>query len=163
MKRRTIHLILLQLTTAAMFVSVAMALIYDKGFGFAATVLAAWLLVLGILTTLCLWSVPDLLKKWPEMPPEFLEILPGSVTPAARAMLAKSVIVKDRSFRNRRHILYRLEQPCQEGLWRCFAEETAGKIVAWEVEFESADSPLLDRVRAAGEGRFILVPSNLSH
>jgi len=163
MKRRNIQLILLQMATAAMFVSVLMALIRGHEFGDVARILVAWLLVLAILAVVCYRSVPIPLRTRPEPPPEYFEIRPGSVTPRGSALLAEAVILNDRCYCKQQHVLYRLKRCFPEGVWYCLAEEAAGEIVAWEMKFESAASPLLDRSRAAGEGRLILVPSNLPH
>lgn len=159
MTRRKIHQTILFGITIAMFlVAMGFWIFKDRRTEVFAITAVAYLLTLGILTLVCRWNVPQDLRKRPERPPEFLQIHLGPVTPSVAGLLSAADVISVEEFRGEEHILRRLERSFPEGIWSFSAEESAGEIIAWAVDFRSEASPVLDFSESYGQGRLICLP-----
>lgn len=154
MTRRNTHQILIFGLTIAMMIAVVW-LAMERQFIAVALVVVVYLVAGLVLRPILRRNVPLHLRQRPEAPPEFRQIHLGPVTPAIRALLEKGTVINQTEVRKRHHLLYRWQKSFPEGEWRCLAEEAAGEILAWSVDFKSAASPVLDESEAYGQGQLI--------
>lgn len=160
MTRRKIHQAILFGITIAMFlVALGFWIFKDRRTEVFAITAVAYLAALGILSLACRWILPRDLLNRPERPSEFLQIHLGPVTPAVAGLLSAADVVSVEEFRGQEHILRRLDRSFPAGIWSLSAEESAGEIIAWAVDFRSEASPVLDFSESHGEGRLTCLPS----
>ena len=114
-------------------------------------------LILVLLYWLACWlDVPKQLRKRAARPVDFEVIRLGVLTAERINFLEHSEFIKSENFGGIFHNLYRAERAYPEGLWSCEVETASDRIIAWEVTYESNESPVLDLQERVGDGRFLV-------
>jgi hypothetical protein len=158
MTRRQRHNRVLVCVTIAFFVFAGVILVRDQDlrtFLIACGSYAAFLLVYSLI---CWFEVPKQLRGRPDMPAGYGALELGVIRPAVARLLEASEVTRDQVFGRFRHQLYCSERRFPEGVWRCEVEVSDNRVLAWATSFESVESPVLDRGKQEGEGRFLVVP-----
>jgi hypothetical protein len=114
-------------------------------------------LVLVLFYWLVCWlNVPRNLRSRPARPADFEVVGLGSITANTTKFLEQSKLIKKQTFGDVLHELYRVERVSGNGVWVCEVETASDRIVAWQVTYESVESPVIDLHERVGDGRFLV-------